>query len=54
MKKVLKIALMAIAYLALFIMGAWSGAIHPMFYAYIGVAILAMRLAERAMNHSLR
>ena len=38
MKTVLKIALMAIAYLALFIMGAWS------------VAILAMRLAERSIH----
>ena len=32
---------MAIAYLALFIMGAWSGAIHPACYAYI-VAVLPL------------
>ena len=30
---------MAIAYLALFILGAWSGAIHPMCYAYIGAVL---------------
>jgi hypothetical protein len=39
MKRVLKIFLMAIAYLALFILGAWSGAIHPACYAYIGVVL---------------
>lgn len=30
---------MAIAYLALFILGAWSGAIHPACYAYIGAVL---------------
>ena len=30
---------MAIAYLTLFIMGAWSGAIHPACYAYIGAVL---------------
>ena len=39
MKTVLKVFLMAIAYLALFISGAWSGAIHPMCYAYIGAVL---------------
>ena len=39
MKTVLKVFLMAIAYLALFIMGAASGAIHPMFYSYIGAVL---------------
>ena len=39
MKTAFKIVLMAIAYLALFILGAWSGAIHPMFYAYIGAVL---------------
>ena len=39
MKTVLKVFLMAIAYLALFVLGAWSGAIHPMCYAYIGAVL---------------
>lgn len=39
MRTVLKIFLMAIAYLALFILGAWSGAIHPACYAYIGALL---------------
>ena len=39
MKTVLKVFLMAIAYLALFIMGAASGAIHPACYAYIGAVL---------------
>ena len=39
MKTVLKVFLMAIAYLALFILGAWSGAIHPACYAYIGAVL---------------
>ena len=39
MKTVLKVLLMAIAYLALFILGAASGAIHPMCYAYIGAVL---------------
>ena len=39
MKTVLKVFLMAVAYLALFILGAASGAIHPMCYAYIGALL---------------
>ena len=39
MKTVFKVFLMAIAYLALFILGAWSGAIHPACYAYIGALL---------------
>jgi len=39
MKTALKVFLMAIAYLALFILGAWSGAIHPACYAYIGAVL---------------
>lgn len=39
MKKVIKIILMAVAYLLTFILGATSGAIHPAFYAYIGVLL---------------
>ena len=30
---------MAVAYLATFILGAASGAIHPAFYAYIGAVL---------------
>lgn len=44
MKPFLKIFLMAVAYLAIFILGASSGAIHPACYAYAG-AVLAL-LAE--------
>lgn len=36
MKTVFKIVLMVVAYAALFIVGASSGIIHPMCYAYIG------------------
>ena len=36
MKPVFKVLLMAIAYLATFILGAASGAIHPACYAYVG------------------
>ena len=36
MKPVFKVILMAVAYLATFILGAASGAIHPVCYAYIG------------------
>ena len=36
MKKVFKIVLMAIAYLACFLLAGVSGAIHPAFYAYVG------------------
>ena len=39
MKTTLKVILMAVAYLAMFIMGAASGAIHPACYAYIGAAL---------------
>ncbi len=39
MKTALKIFLMAIAYLALFILGALSGVIHPAYYAYIGALL---------------
>ncbi len=39
MKPVFKILLMAVAYLATFILGAASGAIHPACYAYIGVLL---------------
>lgn len=38
-KKVAIIVLMAVAYLATFILGACSGAIHPACYAYIGVVL---------------
>ena len=39
MKSVFKVLLMAIVYLATFIIGAASGAIHAAFYAYIGAAL---------------
>ena len=39
MKKVLSIIIMAIAYLATFILGATSGIIHPACYAYIGALL---------------
>ena len=39
LKKVAIVALMAVAYLATFILGATSGAIHPAFYAYIGALL---------------
>jgi len=39
MKPIFKILLMAIAYLAMFVMGASSGLIHPMCYAYIGALL---------------
>ena len=38
-KKVAIVLLMAVAYLAMFILGATSGAIHPAFYAYIGAVL---------------
>ena len=38
-KKVAVIVLMAVAYLATFILGAASGAIHPACYAYIGAVL---------------
>ena len=39
MKKAFKVLLMAIAYLATFILGAASGAIHPTCYAYAGAVL---------------
>ena len=39
MKTILKVLLMAVAYLATFILGACSGAIHPACYAYIGALL---------------
>lgn len=39
MKPVFKVILMAVAYLATFIFGASSGAIHPACYAYIGALL---------------
>lgn len=44
MKAVFKVILMAIAYLATFILGATSGIIHPACYAYIG-ALLPLAFA---------
>ena len=44
MKPVFKVILMAVAYLVTFILGAASGAIHPVCYAYIG-AILPLVFA---------
>ncbi len=49
MKPVFKVILMAVSYLALFIMGAASGAIHPAFYAYIG-AVLPLAFAFVYLN----
>lgn len=39
MKSISKILLMAIAYLAVYILGSASGLIHPMCYAYIGAIL---------------
>jgi hypothetical protein len=39
MKPVFKVLLMAVAYLATFILGATSGIIHPACYAYVGVIL---------------
>ena len=39
MKPVFKVILMEIAYLATFILGAASGAIHPACYAYAGAVL---------------
>jgi hypothetical protein len=39
MKPVFKVLLMAVAYLVTFILGAASGAIHPVCYAYIGALL---------------
>ena len=49
MKPVLKVLLMAVAYLAIFILGACSGAIHPACYAYIG-ALLPLLFAFVYLN----
>ena len=39
MKTTIKIILMALAYLATFILGATSGTIHPACYAYVGAVL---------------
>lgn len=39
MKTVSKLSLMAIAYIAMFILGSTSGLIHPMCYAYVGALL---------------
>ncbi len=39
MKPVFKVILMAVAYLATFILGASTGAIHPACYAYVGAVL---------------
>ena len=39
MKSAIRVILMTIAYLALFLLGAASGAIHPACYAYIGAVL---------------
>ena len=39
MKTIIKVALMAIAYFATFILGASSGIIHPACYAYVGAIL---------------
>ena len=49
MKPVFKVTLMAVAYLAIFILGACSGAIHPACYAYIG-ALLPLLFAFVYLN----
>ena len=49
MKPVFKIILMAIAYLATFILGATSGIIHPACYAYVG-ALLPLLFAFIYLN----
>ena len=49
MKTVFKVLLMAVAYLAIFILGACSGAIHPACYAYIG-ALLPLLFAFVYLN----
>lgn len=49
MKNVSKLLLMAVAYLAIFILGATSGMIHPACYAYIG-AILPLLFAFVYLN----
>lgn len=49
MKKTSKLLLMAVAYLAIFILGATSGMIHPACYAYVG-AILPLLFAFVYLN----
>lgn len=49
MNPVFKVLLMAVAYLAIFILGACSGAIHPACYAYIG-ALLPLLFAFVYLN----
>lgn len=49
MKPVFKVLLMAVAYLATFILGATSGAIHPACYAYVG-ALLPLIFALIYLN----
>ncbi len=49
MKPVFKVILMAVAYLATFILGASSGAIHPACYAYVG-ALLPLIFAFIYLN----
>lgn len=39
MKPAFKVILMAVAYLVTFILGATSGAIHPVCYAYVGAVL---------------
>ena len=39
MKPVFKVLLMAIAYLATFVIGSLTGLIHPMCYAYVGALL---------------
>ena len=48
-RKVAAVLLMAVAYLALFILGATSGIIHPACYAYIG-ALLPVAFALVYLN----
>ena len=48
-KKVAVVLLMAVAYLATFILGATSGIIHPACYAYIG-ALLPLVFALVYLN----
>ncbi len=49
MKTVLKVILMAIAYLATFILGATSGIIHPACYAYVGALLPPSKRCLQAM-----
>lgn len=51
MKSVSKVFLMAIAYLATFLIGSTSGLIHPMCYAYVG-ALLPLLFSFIYLNTS--